>query len=186
MKTMFASLKNKINTDKLATLTIFLLVAILLIIGGVMISRNYNFEGWVATVAQRAEDIETSFFSRNNHATSPLLEDEDDSLEEPVVIGVSSASYTEIARAGEGLTHLARRALSSYLSDSGQSLSDAQRIYAEDYIQLRIPLDGSRWLEIGQEVEISSDLIQEAIEMANSLGSAELGNLQQYVGALTL
>ncbi len=84
-------------------------------------------------------------------------------------------SYKMETQVGEGLTHLARRALKEYLEED--SLSVEEKIFAEDYIQKK---KGSQLLEVGEIVEIEIDLIKEAIDEAKSLTESELNNLKQY------
>jgi len=86
--------------------------------------------------------------------------------------------YREEAQAGEGMTHLARRALERHLRETGISgYSPEHRIFTEDYIQKAL---GSRPLLLGEEISISRDLISEAIERAELLTEDDLNNLRQY------
>ena len=86
--------------------------------------------------------------------------------------------YLETAAKGEGLTHLARRALRSYLKDRPLPfLTPEHKIYIEDYLAKK---KGGGWLELGQKVEFSQDLIREAIEMSEQLTPSQLENLKQY------
>jgi hypothetical protein len=89
-------------------------------------------------------------------------------------------SYTEKAQKGEGLTHLARRVLSKYLKDHAQSfqLRPEHKIYIEDYLAKEM---GYRWLQLGEEITFSADLIQRAINQAQNLTPAQIQNLSQYV-----
>ena len=87
--------------------------------------------------------------------------------------------YAEKAEKGEGLTHLARRALNKYLQENFQDfeVTAEHKVYAEDYIVKKL---GSGWLELGQEVEISVELIEEAINSSAELSPEQLDNLTQY------
>ncbi|MDD5606606.1 MAG: hypothetical protein PHN37_01965 [Candidatus Pacebacteria bacterium] len=76
---------------------------------------------------------------------------------------------------GEGLTHLARRALIEYSSDI--ELNNEQKIYIEDFIQKRLDqID----LYPGDIVSIPEDLIEQGINQALQLQEHELENLKQY------
>ncbi|KPJ71861.1 hypothetical protein AMJ50_00020 [Parcubacteria bacterium DG_74_3] len=88
-------------------------------------------------------------------------------------------TYLEIAEKGEGITHLARRALKQYLQESPQffGLTPEHKIYIEDHIAKKM---GGGWLKLGQELEISEDLLQESIEKAKNLSPEQLENLEQY------
>jgi hypothetical protein len=89
--------------------------------------------------------------------------------------------YVEIAQAGDGITHLARRATNRWLEENQveYSISNEHRIFIEDYIQNQL---GSGPLELGGSQTISFDLISEAIAAAGQLDEQQLQNLTQYVG----
>jgi len=96
---------------------------------------------------------------------------------------IGEKTYVETAEKGEGLTHLARRTLKIYLQEKTQAfelvpeLTPEHKIYIEDYIAKQ---KGGGWLKLGEKVEISEDLIQEAIEKAENLSPEQLQNLTQY------
>lgn len=95
--------------------------------------------------------------------------------------GQSVNIYKVTAQSAEGITHLARRALKEYLAQNpsaGSELKAEHKIYIEDYLK---DLHGERFLEIGEEVEFSTDEISQAIEMAKNLSENDLTNLSQYV-----
>lgn len=100
----------------------------------------------------------------------------DDLLPEPIV---REGKYVEKAEKGEGMTHLARRALSRYLEQNPQDfeVTAEHKVYAEDYIVKKI---GADWLDLGQEKEISIELIGQALESAKELSPEQLNNLTQY------
>ncbi len=182
MKVTFDSFKTRVK--RIPSSTVLVLVLLLVAVAGVIVVRNYNFQGMMASVSQRVGEIETAIFPRNDVSRQLALEEDPENPAE--VFPVQEAergSYREKAQPGDGLTHLARRAVSSYLREKGQTLSAEQRIYAEDYIQKRIP-GGSRWLEIGEEVEISWELVGEGIQRAEQLGQSEIANLQIYAAGV--
>ncbi len=89
--------------------------------------------------------------------------------------------YRAAAQKGEGTTHLARKALKEYLkenSSAGEGLRAEHKIYIEDYLKDQ---HGERFLEIGEELEFSSNDITQAVEMAKSLSENQLSNLSQFV-----
>lgn len=93
-----------------------------------------------------------------------------------------SRFYRETARAGEGVTHLARRAIKSYLEKEGLDFTPEHRVYAEDYVKNRTSND---WLMLGEEVAFSEDLISEAVSRALDLEQNQLDNLKQYSALVT-
>lgn len=95
----------------------------------------------------------------------------------------TDSSFIEVAEAGDGITHLARRASARWLSENqaGYAVSDEHRIYIEDYIQNEL---GTKGLEMGEQMEISFELIQEAVAAANELNEDQLSSLSQYTSVL--
>lgn len=112
----------------------------------------------------------------------PSSQEKEDAAEEPRILegkDEGSKVYKETAQAGEGITHLARKALKSYFEAKGDdfNLTPEHKVYAEDYIKR---MTGDRWLILGEEVVFSEDLISEAINKALELDQNQLENLKQY------
>ena len=93
-------------------------------------------------------------------------------------------TYEQTAQQGEGITHLARRALKEYLQETGQGveLTKEHKVYIEDYIQKKT---GDRWLNLGEKISFSEDLIKEAIDSSLHLTDQQLDNLKQYSSQIT-
>ena len=91
--------------------------------------------------------------------------------------GESWDPITKTASRGDGITHLARSAINDYLAESGKTLNPEQKIYAEDYTQNKI---GSEFLEVGQKISFSKDLLREAVEKSEGLAEWQIENLKQY------
>lgn len=92
--------------------------------------------------------------------------------------------YTEVAQANDGITHLARRAATRWLSENnaGYQVTNEHRIYIEDYIQNRVGTEG---LNLNETRTINFELIQEAVAAAGNLNEQQLRNLSQYTAALS-
>jgi len=107
------------------------------------------------------------------------ITDEEAALEDSEKPEKKEEKYLEKAEKGEGLTHLARRVLRKHLQANLQDfeVTAEHKVYAEDYIAKKL---GSGWLELGQEVEFSLELIEEAIERSADLSQQQLDNLTQY------
>jgi len=89
----------------------------------------------------------------------------------------TSSTYKESAVIGDGITHLARRAVKSYLTAKKITLTPEQKVYAEDYIQNQT---GTRMLETNETLTFSHSLIEEAIGQAQKLNASQIENLGQY------
>lgn len=83
----------------------------------------------------------------------------------------------EKAVKGNGVTHLARRALTDYLKDHPQDLTNEHKVFVEDYLKDKT---GSKTLEVGEEISFSEDLIKEAIDASMNLTAGQLKNLEKY------
>lgn len=84
---------------------------------------------------------------------------------------------------GDGLTHLARRALKEYLRDNpelAQKLKTEHKIFIEDYLRKNLT-DAPHVLQTGDTVAFSRDFIQDAIDRAQKLTDSQLNNLSKYV-----
>lgn len=91
----------------------------------------------------------------------------------------TDAGYVEVAQSGDGVTHLARRATTRFLSENTVdfAMTNEHRIFIEDYIKDNV---GSQRLALGEEATISFDLIREAVAAAGQLNDQQLQNLSQY------
>lgn len=100
-----------------------------------------------------------------------------------VIVEKISDTITMKAEKGDGITHLARHAIKEYLAEKKEALTPEQKIYAEDYIQNRT---GSNFLEIGQKLSFSKDLIKEAVEKSKALEGWQINNLKKYTANISL
>lgn len=92
---------------------------------------------------------------------------------------VRGNEIVESAQKGQGVTHLARKALGLYLTqvDSSEKLSNEQKIYIEDYLKDKT---GRQPLRVGESKSFSKDLIKEAIGASKQLNEKQLQNLKKY------
>ncbi len=119
------------------------------------------------------EDVEIPVIDEEEEKEDP------DPEEEPEVSPEPAEKYTKTAGQGEGLTHLARKAIARYLQDhhDAPEMTPEHKVYAEDYIQRQM---GSKTLNVGETVSFSESLIGEAVEKSQNLTQAQLENLKQY------
>lgn len=91
----------------------------------------------------------------------------------------TESSFVESANNGEGVTHLARRALANYLEKNPDSALTAEhKIFIEDYLRKNAGHRGA--VHVGTSVEFSKDLIQKSIEQSKMLNDSQLKNLEKY------
>lgn len=91
----------------------------------------------------------------------------------------SGKEYKVKAARGEGITHLARKALEEYLKGTSENanLTPEHKIYIEDYIQNRI---GSYAISVGHEETFKENIIKDAVSNAQNLSPSMLKNLEKY------
>jgi len=153
--------------------------------GGITIDleKETDIEKEVITPATNEQTIatnkETETETTKTEETKPVVTDEGkggpaDTISGEVVI---KDVYKETATKGEGITHLARKALKEYSQENGMKLSAEQKIYAEDYMQNKT---GTRNLALNEEVSFSKTLINDAIGQAQKLTISQLHSLEQY------
>lgn len=86
--------------------------------------------------------------------------------------------YKVVAVKGEGITHLARKALNQYLSENNDgTLTASHKVYIEDYLKHKI---GSQGIGIGHTETISKVSIEGAIAASKKLSQSQLDNLKKY------
>jgi len=112
--------------------------------------------------------------------TSADLMEETKELPEPTR---TAEGFQEVAQPGEGVTHLARRAATRWLSENqaGYAVTNEHRIYIEDYIQNNIGREG---LALGESRVVNFDLVAEAVAAASELSDNQLRNLTKYTHVL--
>lgn len=92
----------------------------------------------------------------------------------------TESSFIETAGRGDGVTHLARRALANYLEKNPDSaLKPEHKIYIEDYLRKHVGFRGK--VHIGTSIEFNKDLVRQAIEQSKKLNENQLKNLHKYV-----
>jgi hypothetical protein len=174
-------------------------IILLIVIFGLVIISQYIGDGFIAGTSDKISEERNRMLSIFNGEETEVEEEseegeeveenltEDEETETEVEENrsfdwfSSTSSYDQVAERGEGLTHLARKATTSYITDNDINLSDEQRIYVEDYVQKELQKEkGTTVVEVGESVDISSELLEDAISNANDLTAEQLSNLSQY------
>lgn len=180
MKTItFPIIKSKLSRKKVI---IGLAVVILIVLGVVYtLNQKNNFlQGFDIGKYLKNFAANVSFIFEKRSDKQEIAQNDLEINVPPQAVKV----YEEIAEKGDGITHLARRALKEYINRTriGQDLTPEHKIYIEDYLTKKT---GDRWLEVGEKISFSEDLIKEAINKANNLTSSQLNNLKQYSAMVT-
>lgn len=88
-------------------------------------------------------------------------------------------AYIEVAARGDGVTHLARRALLKSLESNKPDfeVTAERKVWMEDYIKDQV---GRAPLAVGENKTIEKSVVREAVEKSKNLTDAQLKNLQRY------
>lgn len=88
-------------------------------------------------------------------------------------------AYSEVATRGDGVTHLARRAMLRYLDANASDfdVTAEHKVWVEDYLKDQL---GRAPLVLGQELAVEKQLIRDAIATSKNLTDAQLKQLQRF------
>jgi hypothetical protein len=171
--------------NKYGSSVILPIIALIILAGGIYLYASQKTqEPTLAPETENKIDFETGI--QNFTKNISLQESQEQETEASEQTGIKEIipegrkennTIIEKAAKGEGVTHLARRALKDYLKDKPQELTNEHKIYIEDYLKDKI---GSRPLEVDEEVAFSEDLIKEAIDASLQLTDGQLKNLEKY------
>lgn len=110
--------------------------------------------------------------------TVAVAADEPKTVTEPAVTATNDGQSISItAVKGDGLTHVARKALKEYLNGNNETLNSEQKIYIEDYLRKH---SSYRSVNPSEVLSYKNDLVKEAIEKAKALTEYQLKNLEKY------
>lgn len=170
-------------TNKYGSSVILPIIALLILAGGIYLYSNQKTNdttlslGEDTTITQEESSPEESDLSEK---TTESVKEKTEEKAVEIIIPESrreNGTIIEKTAPGEGITHLARRALKNYIKDNPENITNEHKIYIEDYMKDSI---GSRPLEVGEEITFSEDLIKEAINASLELTPEQLNNLEKY------
>ena len=106
------------------------------------------------------------YIAKHNPAQAPV---ENSPVAEAIDVQIQS---------GQGLTHIARTAITEYLSGNGLDLSATQKVFAESYLVNKM---GNQRLLAGGTLSIKTTELEEVIEKAKSLTQDQIKTWSRYV-----
>lgn len=126
-------------------------------------------------------------FLPTDHETQQLeIEEIPSGIGGPIIdIETDQETFTQTAQKGDGITHLARRALADYLEKTGENpeLTKEHKIYIEDYLQNKT---GEEMLKINDQKTFSKSLIEEAVQKSKTLTSDQLQKIAPFAKNVNL
>lgn len=151
---------------KLSKLTFFAALLFLAagVVGAVSLPLTANAQELIEEGAQ-GEQTQTDEQSQEEQSQSNEGQEEVGSV------------YSYVAQPGDSYTLMARKAVQTYGINNEVSLNEAQIIFAETNIT---QVAGSPSLNLGEEVEISENLVSDWIEQAQNLSEADQAAWAQY------
>ncbi len=158
------------------------IIALLILAGGIYLYASQR-TGEEAGISLKENGASTEGVILNSEGEPIIGQEIAQRPEEPVIQEIipesreESGQLIEKALVGEGVTHLARRALKNYLRDNSQELTNEHKVYVEDYLKDKA---GSKPLEVGQEIAFSQNLIEEAIDASLGLTPEQLKIIEGY------
>lgn len=153
------------------------IIVILILVGGFAFfgkeKANENSDSEKMNLSNIIDEIKTSLDN------GQITENQAKQDAKNETIKIEGKNIVVSAEKGNGVTHLARKALNKYLAEKGGEgeLTKEHKIYIEDYLK---DYAGSRPLEIGDEISFSEDLIAQAIDSSLDLTGNDLTHLENY------
>lgn len=132
-----------------------------------------------STTEEETGDTSTDTTTGNDTGTGVATRPGTGTVTAPTEMSRETAtSFVETAQRGDGMTHLARRALMNYLEKNpDSSLSGEHKVYIEDWLRKQKP---RMPVHVGTSLEFSKDMIQQAINQSKNLTPKQLENLKKY------
>lgn len=100
----------------------------------------------------------------------------------PVVATGNDKSISVTVLKGQGRTHAARAALTSYLTASGKTLSNEQKVYVEDYLA---KATAGTMVNLGTTISFDENMITTAMTKSGELTPKQIQNLTKYTKHIT-
>lgn len=166
-------------------LSIFLII--FLIVSGVYaFNRDTNTDKKDMSVEEKVEEIKQDEDKIQNEGEEKREENQDEAVKTEnesknndisVYIQKTDSAITVKARIGDGVTHLARNAVSEYIKDKNISLSKEQRLYAETVLKNTYY---QKSLTVGQDISFSLDNLSDTVQKAQNLTEGQIHAWSKY------
>lgn len=165
---------------------ISILLIVFLIVSGVY-AFNRDTEQKDKTVEEKVEDIkkeedektEDANKTEENKDTEVAENKTEETKKEEMSADIqkTETTITLKAQAGDGVTHLARKAIAEYTKDKDIKLSKEQKLYAETVLKDK---NYKHHLNSGQEIEFDVNSLSDTIQKAQNLSEKEIKAWSKY------
>ena len=126
------------------------------------------------------ENTDTSEETSGDETNEEEASDSTPVASEPQVTAVTDEAISVQASAGDGVTHLARRAIQERLQNQDKELSDAQKIYAETVLTQNEAYY-QQSIDPSAEIDFSIQDIDQVIDGAENLSQSQIDAWNMYV-----
>lgn len=170
-------------------LSIFLII--FLIVSGVYaFNRDTNTDKKDMSVEEKVEEIKQDEDKTQNEGEEKREENQDEAVKTEnesknndisVYIQKTDSTITVKAQEGDGVTHLARKAVAEYIRDKNISLSKEQRLYAETVLKDKYY---QKSLNTGQDISFSLDDLSDTVQKAQNLTEGQIHAWSKYTASV--
>jgi len=167
--------------------TVSTLIVILIVVGAIFAfsDRGARAPGPAETTVTPAPTSTESPTVSSPDATATVKPGEEPAQSQPSPTPLPAAAeetdtaYLEVAERGNGVTHLARRAMERYLQAVTQetTVTVEHKVWIEDYLKDRL---GRKPLALGERLTVEKDLMRDAIAQSKDLTDAQLKHLTRF------
>lgn len=162
--------------------TVSTIIVILIVVGAIFAFSDRGQQPGAPTASPTPTDITGSESSPTPEGEGTPAPKKDQPTPAPTPLPEAretAEAYTEVASRGDGVTHLARRALlrSVEASKPDFELTAEHKVWIEDYVKDRL---SRKSLALGESVSITKELVREGIEQSKGLTDAQLQHLKRY------
>jgi len=129
---------------------------------------------------QKSDEMNRQEATENGEQTSSEMEakTENESQSNDTTISTTDSQITVKAEAGDGVTHLARKAVAEYTKSQNITLSAEQKLYAETVLKNQYY---QHHLSVGQSIDFDMSSLENTIEDAQNLSPSQIENWSKYV-----
>lgn len=159
---------------------ISILLIVFLIVSGVY-AFNRDTEQKDKTVEEKVEDIKKEEQKAEENKDTEVAENKTEETKKEEMSTDIQKTETKItlkAQTGDGVTHLARKAIAEYAKEKDIKLSKEQKLYVETVLKDK---NYKHHLNSGQEVEFDVNSLSDTIQKAQNLSEKEIKAWSKYI-----
>lgn len=164
-----------------------ILLIVFLIISGIYAfnrdpaENDKDVEEKVSDIKNNDKDAESTESSEETAKTEDTDTKEEMTKEAKTEVKTTEEAIIVSAGKGDGVTHLARKAIAEYSSMNNITLSKEQKLYAETVLKNSYY---QHHLTVGQDISFSVDTLSETVQNAQNLTEGQIKAWSKYAAAV--